>query len=412
MQAFLAARFPTYGERNIKWFYIVSAFADAWFQAGNWLMFTLLFMSLGHFAVYEAISFAIGILLEIPSGAIADLIGRKRTVVIGMWMQAVGSGLFILGALDPVFFLWGNILIIAAFSLRSGSLEALAYDTLAEHKKTELYDDVIGKAKSLGMITVVVAGLLGGIAWTFSVYAPWVLTAVFFVFGALAAHRLREPDIDSETFSWGAFAAQTKRGFHYLFNSSFRKYTFSLAVITGAYYSWLVGVIRPQMGADFGYGGDSINYLVAVSTLAGAVAAYFLRSMRKRLGDLWGFVALLAVAGMGWLLASVVFGQPLVGLLVFLMITMTGALSQAWTSVILNAHVHSKDRATAISTLSFLVQVPYVVTVILFAAMVESGSVGIFYAVAGGLLLAGMVSYYFAERSDTKKGAGALPQKP
>src|SRR5690606_37632564 len=100
--------------------------------------------------------------------------------------------------------------------------------------------------------------------------------AAFFVFGALAAHRLREPSIDSEVFSWGAFAAQTKRGFHYLFNSSFRKYTFSLAVITGSYYSWLAGVIRPQMGADFGYGGDSINYLVAVSTLAGAVAAYFL----------------------------------------------------------------------------------------------------------------------------------------
>lgn len=409
MKKFLNFRLPTYGESNVKWFYIISAFANAWFQAGNWFIFVLLFMSVSEFAIYEAVAFGLGILIEIPSGAIDDLFGRKRTVVTAMWMMACGSIIFTIGPLGDGFFFWGNILIIAAFALKSGSLEALVYDTLVEKGKAEYYDDILGKAKSLGLVSIVSASLLGGIAWTFSVYGPWILTSAAFVIGALAAHKLVEPKIETEKPTIKLFLAQSGRGFHYLFRSEFKKYTLSLALVTGSFYMWHTGIIRVLMGEGFGYDGQTINYLIAATLLAGAVAAYFFRAIRKKFGDRIGFASLLALAGLAWLGAGILAGSILLGAVVFAVISVTGVLSETWASVILNKHVHSKDRATAISTLSFLLQIPYVFTVVLFGNLAQAENTNIFYVVTGAMLFLGMASFYIAERPKTSKFA---PQKP
>jgi hypothetical protein len=72
---FLVKHFPTYGIENVCLFYIVSVLQSAWFQVGNWILYVLLYVSTGKFAVFEALAFAAGILVEIPSGAFADLFG-------------------------------------------------------------------------------------------------------------------------------------------------------------------------------------------------------------------------------------------------------------------------------------------------------------------------------------------------
>ena len=396
----LSNRFPTYGERNIFWYYVITIFGGAWFQLGNWLLFVLLFMSEREFAVYESIAFAAGILLEIPSGALADLLGKKRTVIIGVLMQAVGSWLFLFGYLGNGYFFIGNLIIIMAFALISGSLEALAYDTLVQSKKTKHFDDIIGKARSLNILSLVVASVIGGLLWSVSIYGPLIATALSFTVAVAACFKLVEPRVDTDVFTLKNFVNQNKRGFYYLFKSDFRKYTFSFAIITGAYVMWSVGIIRVLMGREFGFDGESLNYLIAATLVVGFLLSYFFSRIRKRLGDLKGFGALIAVSAAAWIAASAVSGSTLVGALVFMGLTGAGTLAEAWTSVILNKHVLSKDRATAISTLSFLVQIPYVLVVILFGNLAASASTAPFYLVTGLLMIVGLASFIRAERSN------------
>jgi uncharacterized membrane protein YkgB len=66
----------------------------------------------------------------------------------------------------------------------------------------------------------------------------------------------------------------------------------------------------------------------------------------------------------------------------------------------LNKHVLSRDRATAISTLSFLVQIPYVAVVILYGNLIANNNTNIFYIVTGLLLIAGLISFWRAEKSN------------
>lgn len=106
-----------------------------------------------------------------------------------------------------------------------------------------------------------------------------------------------------------------------------------------------------------------------------------------------------SLASVAWLTTGLVSSSLILGVFVFTFITATGTLSELWSSVILNKHVLSKDRATAISTLSFLVQIPYVLVVILFGSLVADNAVAPFYIVTGTLLMVGLISFVYAERS-------------
>ena len=395
----IAQKFPTYGEKNIFWFYFIAIFGNAWFQIGNWLLYVLLFMGAGEFAVYESIAFAAGIMLEIPSGAIADLWGRKRTVSIGIFMNFIGSALFTLGYLGNEYFFFGNLIIIMGFALISGSLEALVYDTLVEKKKVQYYDDIIGKGHSLNILSLVVAGAIGGLLWRYSIYAPWIITTISFGIAFLATFKLKEPKVDTETFTIKNFFKQNKRGFHYLFKSDFRKYTFSLAIIAGSYLMWSAGIVRVLMGRDFGYDGESLSYLISVTLIAGFFATYYFKAIRKKLGDKHGFSILLLMSAVAWIATGVLPNTLALGVVVFMGITIAGSLSKIWSSVILNSHVLSKDRATAISTLSFFVQIPYVLVVVLYGTLIVNGNAEPFYVVTGILLIFGLISFYRAENA-------------
>lgn len=81
---------------------------------------------------YLSIVFSLGtLILEIPSGYLADRIGRKRTLILGALalIFSFGATWF---ASDFLSFIMVFILLSASFSAFSGTEEAMLYDTLKE----------------------------------------------------------------------------------------------------------------------------------------------------------------------------------------------------------------------------------------------------------------------------------------
>ncbi|MDP2860097.1 MAG: MFS transporter [bacterium] len=73
-------------------------------------------------------------LAEIPTGAIADKIGRKRSIVIALTLQLFGE-LFFLFAQNYVHFIFISIIAGLGFAFQSGCTQALVYDSLKEENK-------------------------------------------------------------------------------------------------------------------------------------------------------------------------------------------------------------------------------------------------------------------------------------
>jgi MFS family permease len=86
-------------------------------------------LSLGEIGVVFAVHSAVAIALEVPSGALADLVGRRRVLLVGAALTAV-SLLIFAAAEGIVAFMASAGLLAAGRALISGSLEAWYVDSL------------------------------------------------------------------------------------------------------------------------------------------------------------------------------------------------------------------------------------------------------------------------------------------
>ncbi len=383
--------FPSYGEKNIKIYYLLSLFSSSWFQIGSWLFFALIFVSEETFALYEAIAFALAALMEIPSGAIADLIGRKKTVVISFYLLTLGCLLFTLAPLGRSVLFIGNILIILSFAFKSGALEALIYDELKLVGKEDKFDDIQGKANSISPFIYTLAGLVGGLLWKWNVYLPWTITTVFFGFAAVASHFLVDNNPPTKEFNMGNFIQQSKEGFNYLFDKSIRPIVVSLVIIIASYYMWTPGIIRVYMGEEFNYDGETLSYLVSIAYFSSIAFNYLLEKIREKFGDKYGFAGFSVLIACGWILSYFFTGQ-ISGAIVFFALSIGGVVTGTWNSVIMNKLFKSEIRATSISTFSLLTQIPYILIVIFYGKLAASGGTQVFYLFTGiAVLIASII---------------------
>ncbi|WKY60231.1 MFS transporter [Vibrio sp. SNU_ST1] len=134
---------------NVRYFLM---FRSSYFARFYYPIFTLLYLDYGltlsQFAMLNVVWAATIVLAEVPSGAFADTLGRKKLVVLSsivMFIEIAMIALVPIGSPDLVFivFLINRILSGLAMALASGADEALAYDTIKEQGNEELWPRVL-----------------------------------------------------------------------------------------------------------------------------------------------------------------------------------------------------------------------------------------------------------------------------
>ncbi|ANU36208.1 MFS transporter [Vibrio scophthalmi] len=135
--------------RNVRYFLM---FRSSYFARFYYPIFTLLYLDYGltlsQFAMLNVVWAATIVLAEVPSGAFADTLGRKKLVVLSsivMFIEIAMIAVVPIGNPTLVFnvFLINRILSGLATALASGADEALAYDTLKDQGKEELWPRVL-----------------------------------------------------------------------------------------------------------------------------------------------------------------------------------------------------------------------------------------------------------------------------
>ncbi|MDQ8197617.1 MFS transporter [Pelagicoccus enzymogenes] len=137
-------------------------------------VFTILFLDFGltleQFAILNTVWALTIVLLEVPSGALADTIGRRNLVVLSaiiMVLEMLLIAFAPIGNTQVVFYLFlaNRILSGAAEAAASGADEALAYDSLTEHGLEKHWGMVLEKQMRLQSIGFVIAMSLGAILY-------------------------------------------------------------------------------------------------------------------------------------------------------------------------------------------------------------------------------------------------------
>jgi MFS family permease len=153
------------------------------------LYFLEMGLSLTQIGILLGILSTAQIIFEIPTGAIADIYGRKFSVILGNCL----TGSTIIGImfvknfwlLCGLYFLWG-----ASFTLTSGSYSAWFVDLLKKNKKGKKMHDVNSFQSAFASVGVIFAGIIAAllvkyfgliIIWSFSGIA-YIVAGIMLLF--------------------------------------------------------------------------------------------------------------------------------------------------------------------------------------------------------------------------------------
>ncbi len=167
-----------FGIRNVRLFILLRIFFNARFY---YPVFTILFLDFGltmaQFALLNAVWAATIVIMEVPSGALADVIGRRKLLVASGALMVLEMALLAFAPrnqphLTYGLFLLNRVLSGTAEAMASGADEAIAYDALKEAGRQGEWPRVLELQMRCQAIAFVVAMSLGA-----AIYDPRLMQA-------------------------------------------------------------------------------------------------------------------------------------------------------------------------------------------------------------------------------------------
>lgn len=158
-------------EGNLRRFILFRLFYSARFY---YPVFTVLFLDYGltleQFAILNIVWALTIVLAEVPSGALADIVGRKRLVVFAAIMMVVEMALIVfapIGASPLLFLLFLANRICSGLSeaAASGADEALAYDSLKALGREDDWSRVLQRTTQVVSVGFFMTMILGAFAY-------------------------------------------------------------------------------------------------------------------------------------------------------------------------------------------------------------------------------------------------------
>ncbi|MGM5483341.1 MAG: MFS transporter [Nanobdellota archaeon] len=159
--------------KTLKWFMLIMPIVVIFFQENG--------LNLKKIMILQAI-FSISIILfEIPSGYFSDVLGRKKTIIIGCTLGFIG---FFIYSVSYGFygFLLAELILGLGSSFISGTDSAMIYDILLQNKKEKNYTKIEGRMNAIGNFSESTASIFGSLIALISLRLPFYAeTAITFL---------------------------------------------------------------------------------------------------------------------------------------------------------------------------------------------------------------------------------------
>ncbi len=361
--------------KNIRLAYILTFLSECYFPFVPFLFFYLRYFTFEQIAILTATQMAAANILEIPTGALADLVGRRISVIVSF---VLGAAALLIFPFVTAFWIFALLEVAkgAANALYSGSLEALVYDSMKERGEEATYDHVAANIETVSWMGYLIAAVSAGYLYTWYFRAPWLLQGIMYIAAAGVAWRLTEPRLDSVKVNIGKALAQNVTGFRELFRSGrMTRIALQLATV-GAGYIIASNILGVSQAREYGMDARGVGWLFAGGYVFSILASRFFPKLRayfgeKRLVILTATMLLISFFGARY--TGIVAGSALIIIRIA-----SSSTFRNTRSVIVNGWISSRNRATALSTLNLLTQMPYIFLSPLFGALIDKTSPNIF----------------------------------
>ncbi|MFA6571549.1 MAG: MFS transporter [Bacteroidota bacterium] len=369
---------------NLTTAYLFSFISQMFFPIAIWLFFYTKFLTFKEIALVSSFGYIASILFEIPTGAIADIIGRKKTIILSYFIFS----LTMLGIAYAKTFPMFLILIIAGAlgdALYSGSLEALVYDSLKENGEESRFDFITSRMETFTWLGLFFGSILGGYMYQYWFRLPYVTQAIVTFIAGGYALKLIEPKIDTKKYQLTEFFSQNTKGIKELFQNSHTTQLTIIFIIIGSGYQIAASILGISQAKEYGITPQLVGILFACGYIMAALASHFYIIFKQKLGRKTLFIITTTVLITTFLFAKFV-GIFIGAFLIFLRITSSTTFRNT-RSTLFNEFFTSKNRATTLSTLTLLTNLPYALLAYSIGDYIDNTSPNSFALILGIALI-------------------------
>jgi len=337
-------------------------------------------LSMKDIMILQAVYSIAIVILEVPSGYLADVIGRRKTLILGAVFGTFGFATYSF-SYGFVGFLVAEIILGIGQSCISGADSAMLYDSLLEKSQESKYTRYEGRITSLGNVAEAVAGILGGVLAGITLRAPYYAQTFVALIALPAAITLTEPGRKVPLIKVGLREIVHIARFA-LFRDRPLRRTILFSAITGTATLTMAWFAQPYFEytnidiAWFGILWTTLNLTVAITS-------YTAHHIERKLGQKNSILLIALLIPMGYLALSR-FHLP-GGLIVLYLFYLVRGYATPVLKDYINRTTASNIRATVLSVRNFIIRLLFALTGPLL------GWVKDVYSLPQALLLAGII---------------------
>lgn len=383
--------FARYHE-NVWKNYIYTIFFNLRFTSGIWMLYLASRgMSLTQLGLLEGIFHVTSLVMEIPTGAIADLYGRKNSRLLGRLCSIISTLIFLSSG---SFWLFAIAFFFSALSynLESGAGEALVYDSMKACGKEKDFLKVTGIQEALfqysGMLCLIIGGRIGEHSY---LGAYWV-TLIFTILSFFTIFSFVEPPRGVEKLARLPVSSILNQTLDSVRTVVKKKSVAFILVFTQSILacSTLLFFYLQNYWKSIGIGEAKIGMYLASGCLSGAIIANLVNRINRRMGNRRFFLSI------SWLSVVCLFGMALSPqkLPFFVLLSMADSALFVASSNFVNQMIPSRQRATILSIGSMLFSLAMIIIFPVFGGIADLyGFTVAFWVLAiGGILLVLLMS--------------------
>ena len=379
MSSLLRATGP-FAHQNVRryaWF--TTAFNARFYYPILAILFLDLGLTLSQFVTLNAIWAATIFLVEVPSGALADLIGRRKLLVAAAVLMVLEMTVLLVAPKDAGWWLFGfcavnRVLSGLAEAAASGADEALAYDSLVDPEEWDEVLEITMKLRSAAMVVAMVVGALVYDAGAIGLNEELAhrLPIVFCLLQAVAAFFIalgfREVGVREEAGGFLVVFRQTWTAARWVFSTK----AAILLVIAGLLIDGVVrnfATINSEYYRLIGIPTFTFGFIAAGAAFLGVYTPRVSRHLVRRFPPLTNFVmtALWSFGCLFLLGLTLPYWGVLPGMALMAGMSHLGFLMSRY----LNALTDSGRRATVLSVKGLLFNISYGLASLAFAGAVS-----------------------------------------
>lgn len=148
-------------------------------------------------ALFEVIFHLTSILFEIPTGAIADMFGRKTSRILGILSYFIYI-IILLTSKDFYVVSLGFVFCSLSYVFESGAAEAIIYDTMIHEEKEDKFMRFLGTKEAIfqiaGFISLFIAGKIASFSYSYNYF----ITIFFFIIALILIFNMKEVELEAK----------------------------------------------------------------------------------------------------------------------------------------------------------------------------------------------------------------------